>query len=133
MSQDIPSNFEKEIVLWLKSNRISGASITVSCYQGWRYNYSNVRRGGLNTIAAVYPKGQKMLKDKTSYQTEDGKEAIFELWQGIIESDGQTLLMQSPMAVLENKNCWLLLIGYASDSSGGRLEEDFIKILKTIH
>ena len=34
VTQDIPSNFEKEVIGWLKSEKIPGTSITVSCYRG---------------------------------------------------------------------------------------------------
>jgi len=130
-SQDLQPNFEKEVIAWLKSDTIPGASIMVSCYRGFGFNYSKVRRGGLKTIAAVYPKGQKMLKDKEKIRTEQGEKAIVELWQGVPDSGGQTILMQSPMGIVKTKNCWVLMIGYVQDSYGPQLEEDFLKILKS--
>jgi hypothetical protein len=51
-----------------------------------------------------------------------------ELWQGVANADGQTVLLQSPMVILETRGCWLLMIGYAPDASGAQLEEDFTKI-----
>jgi hypothetical protein len=56
-TQEIPSNFEKEVIAWLKSEKIAGTSVMVFLYKGWRYNYSSVRIGALKTISASYPKG----------------------------------------------------------------------------
>ena len=131
VTQEIPSNFEKEVIGWLKSEEIAGTSITVHCYRGWRYNYRNVRIGALRTIAAAYPQGQKMLKDQTKIKTDSGGTAVVELWQGIVDAGGQTVLLQSPMGIVRTKQCWLLIIGYTPDSSGAQLDEDFIKIIKS--
>ncbi len=131
VSQSIPSNFEKEVIGWLKSGRIAGASITVICYRGWRYNYSNVRRGGLKTIALTYPKGQEMLKKPTKIATSNDYDAKVELWRGAVDAGGQTVFLQSPMAVMKTKNCWLLMIGYAPDGSGDQLNKEFTEIVKS--
>lgn len=77
VTQDIPSNFEKEVIGWLKSEKIPGASITVSCYRGRRYNYSNIRIAGLKTIASVYPKGQEMLKKPEKIRTDSGYKRLW--------------------------------------------------------
>ena len=131
VTQDIPSNFEKEVIGWLKSEKIPGTSITVLCYRGRRYNYSKVRIGGLKTIAAVYPKGQEMLKKPKKIRTDIGYKAVVELWRGAVDTDGQTVFLQTPMGIIKTKHCWVLMLGYTPDSSGPQLEEDFIKILKT--
>ena len=131
VTQDIPANFEKEVIGWLKSEKIAGTSITVHCHRGWRYNYSSVRIGALKSIAAAYPKGQKMLKDKTKIKTESGGTAVVELWQGAVDAGGQTVLLQSPMGIVRTKQCWLLMIGYTPDSSGPQLDEDFLAIIKS--
>lgn len=131
VSQSIPSNFEKEVIGWLKSENIAGASVTVSCYRGWRYNYSNVRRAGLKTIALTYPKGQEMLKKPTNINTDNGYEAKVELWRGGLDSGGRTVMLQSPMAVMRTKNCWLLMIGYVADGSGSLLDKEFTEIVKS--
>jgi len=131
VSQSIPGNFEKEVIGWLKSERIAGASITVSCYRGWRYNYSNVRRAGLKTIALTYPKGQQMLREATNLRTYDEYDAKLELWRGAIDAGGQTVFLQSPMAVMRTKNCWLLMIGYTPDASGAQLDKEFTDIVKS--
>jgi hypothetical protein len=99
----------------------------VACYKGITRNFSNIRIGGLRTIAASYPKGQKVLKDKTKIKTEQGKKALYELWQGVSDAG----LMQSPMGIVKTKHCWALMIGYAPDSFGSRLEEDFMKVLNS--
>jgi hypothetical protein len=131
VTQDIPSNFEKEVIGWLKSEKIPGTSITVLCYRGRRYNYSKIRIGGLKTIAAVYPKGQEMLKKPTKIRTDSGYKAVVELWRGAVDTDGQTVFLQTPMGIIKTKHCWVLMLGYTPDSSGPQLEEDFIKIVKT--
>jgi len=66
VKQDISKGSEKEVVGSLKSEKIAGTTVLVFCYTGWRYNYSSVRIAGLKTIAAVYPKGQEMLKKETT-------------------------------------------------------------------
>jgi hypothetical protein len=131
VAQDIPSNFEKEVIGWLKSDKIAGASITVHCYRGRRYNYSSVRIGALRTLAAAYPKGQEMLKDKTKIKTDSGGTAVVELWRGAVDAGGQTVLLQSPLGIVRTKQCWLLMIGYAPDASVPQLEEDSLKIIKS--
>ena len=88
VTQEIPSNFEKEVIGWLKSEKIPGTSITVSCYRGRRYNYSSIRIAALKTIAAVYPKGQEMLKKPEKIKTDSGYKAVVELWRGTKEGDG---------------------------------------------
>jgi len=128
VSHEIPANFEREVIGWFKSTKIPGASISVLCYRGWRYNYRNVRIGGLRTIASAYPAGQKALQNPTKIKTDNGYKAAVELWQGVANAGGQTVLLQSPMVILKTRGCWLLMIGYAPDASGAQLEEDFTKI-----
>ena len=131
VTQDIPSNFEKEVIGWLKSENIAGASITVHCYRGRRYNYRSVRIGALRTIASAYPKGQEMLKEPTKIKTDSGGTAVVELWRGVVDAGGQTVLLQSPVGIVRTNQCWLLMIGYTPDASGTQLEEDFINIIKS--
>jgi len=130
-TQDIPSNFEKETVAWLKSEKIAGASILVFCYKGWRQNYRSVRIAGLKTIAASYPKGQEMLKKETKIKTDTGLTAVWEYWRGAVEASGQTVFLESPMGIFENKSGWILMLGFTPAASGPKLEEDFLKILKS--
>ena len=127
-SAELQPNFEKEIIGWLKSDTIPGASIMASCYRGMGYNYGKVRIGGLKTVAAVYPKGQKMLKEKTKVRTAAGEKAVVEVWQGLTDTG---TLMQSPMAIVKTRNCWLMMTGYVLDANGAQLEEDFMKILES--
>ena len=131
VTQDIPSNFEKEVIGWLKSEKIAGTSITVSCYRGRRYNYRKIRIAGLKTIAAAYPKGQEMLNKPTKIRTDSGYKAVVELWRGTVDAGGQTVFLQTPMGIVRSKHCWVLMLGYTPDSSGAQLEEDFMKIIKT--
>ena len=127
VSSEIPKGVEKEVIGWLTSDYIPGATIMVVCYRGITRNFTNIRIGGLRTIAASYPKGQKSLKDKTKIRTEQGKRALYELWQGVSDAG----LMQSPMGIVKTKHCWALMIGYAPDSFGSQLEEDFMKVLNS--
>jgi hypothetical protein len=131
VSQDIPANFEKEVIGYLKSEKIPGTSITVHCYRGRRYNYSNIRIGGLKTIASVYPKGQEMLKKPKKTRTDIGYKAVVELWRGAVASSGLTVFLQTPMGIVKTKHCWILMLGYTPDSSGPQLEEDFMKIIRS--
>jgi len=131
VTQDIPGNFEKETVAWLKSEKIAGTSILVFCYKGWRQNYRTVRIAGLKTIAASYPKGQEMLKKATKIKTDTGLTAVWEYWKGAVDAGGQTVFLESPMGIFENKNGWILMLGFTPTSSGPQLEEDFMKILKS--
>lgn len=131
VTQDIPSNFEKETVAWLKPDKIAGASILVFCYKGWRHNYNSVRIAGLKTIAASYPKGQEMLKKPEKIKTHTGLTAVWEYWKGAVDAGGQTVFLESPMGIFENKSGWILMIGFTPASSGPQFEEDFMKILKS--
>ena len=124
-TEPLQPNFEKEIIAWLKSDTIPGASIMVSCYRGMGLNHRKVRIGGLKTIASVYPQGQKQLKKETKVRTEQGKKAVVEVWQGL---SGSTL-MQSPLGIMKTRDCWVMMIGYVADSFGPQLEGDFMKVL----
>jgi len=75
-TQEIPANFEKEVIGWFKTDKIAGASIMVFAYKGWRINYNSVRIGGLKTIGASYPKGQEMMKGPETVKAM-GPEGIF--------------------------------------------------------
>ena len=131
-TKDLPSNFEKEVIAWLKSENMEGVTILVMCYTGWRQNYNSVRVAGLKTIGSSYPKGQEMLKKPTKIKTDTGLTAAWEYWRGAVESGGQTVFLESPMGILETKNGWVLMIGYSPATSGPQLEEDFLKIIKSV-
>jgi len=131
VSQEIPSNFEKEVIAWLKSDKIAGASIMVFCYKGWRHNYNSIRIAGLKTIAASYPKGQEMLKKPEKIKTNTGLTAVWEYWRGVVDAGGQTVFLESPMGIFEAKSGWILMLGFTPASSGPQLEEGFMKILKS--
>jgi hypothetical protein len=132
VTQEIPGNFEKEVIGWLKSEKISGASMLVFSYKGWRQTYTSVRVAGLKTIAASYPKGQEALKKPTKMKTDTGLNAVWEYWRGGVEASGQIVFLESPMGIVETKNCWALFIGYTPASSGPQLEEDFLKMIKSV-
>ena len=131
VKQDIPKGSEKEVVGSLKSEKIPGTTILVLCYKGWRYKYSSIRIAGLKTIASVYPKGQKMLKKETKVKTDGGLTAVTELWQGAVDAGSTTVLLQSPMGIMETKAGWILLLGFTPESTGAQLEEDFLKMIKS--
>jgi hypothetical protein len=130
-SQEIPANFEKETIAWLKTEKIAGTSIMVFCYKGWRYNYSAVRVAGLKTIASSYPKGQEVLKKEEKLRTDSGLKAVWEYWRGGVDAGGQTVFLESPMGIIAAKSGWILMLGFTPASSGPQLEEDFMKILKS--
>jgi hypothetical protein len=132
VAQEIPSNFEKEVVGWLKSQDMEGVSILVFCYTGRRVNYNSVRVAGLKTIGASYPKGQEMLKKPTKMKTDTGLAAVWEYWRGAVETGGQTIFLESPMGIVQSKSGWILIIGYTPATSGPQLEEDFLKIINSV-
>ncbi len=131
VKQDVPKGSEKETVGSLKSEKISGTSILVFCYKGWRFDYRNVRIVGLKTIASVYPKGQEQLKKETKLKTDGGLAVVTELWRGAVDAGGTTVFLQSPMGIIKSRAGWILLLGFTPDSSGGQLEEDFLKMIKS--
>jgi len=130
-TREIPSNFEKEVIAWLKSEKIAGTSIMVFLYKGWRYNYNSVRIGALKTIAASYPKGQEMLKKPEKIKTDTGLTAVTEFWRGAVDAGGQTVFLETPMGILETKAGWVLMLGFTPSASGPPLEEDFLKMIKS--
>ena len=130
-TQEIPSNFEKEVIAWLQSEKIAGTTVMVFLYKGWRYNYSSVRIGALKTIAASYPKGQEMLKKPEKIKTDTGLTAVIEFWRGTIDAGGQTVFLETPMGILETKAGWVLMLGFTPSASGPPLEEDFLKMIKS--
>ncbi len=121
----------KELIGWLQSKNIPGASILIFSYRGALLNYTNVRIRGLKRLAIDYPKGQKQLKKPKKIRTEKGYKPKVELWQGFLDAGTMTVALQSPMAVMKTKKSWILMIGYAPDASGANLEEDFLTILKS--
>jgi len=59
-------------------------------------------------------------------------EIIFrEYWRGAVDASGQTVFLESPMGIFENKSGWILMLGFAPAVSGPQLEADFLKILKS--
>jgi len=120
-----------ELIGWLQSKNIPGGSILIFSYRGAFINYRNVRIRGLKRLAIDYPKGQKQLKKPKKIRTEKGYKPKVELWQGFLDAGSMTVALQSPMAVMKTKKSWILMIGYAPDASGAKLEEDFLKILKS--
>ncbi len=132
-TQEIPGNFEKEVIAWLKSEKIAGTSVMVFLYKGWRYNYSSVRIGALKTIGASYPKGQEMLKKPEKIKTNKGLTAVIEFWRGAVDAGGQTVFLETPMGILETKAGWILMLGFTPSASGPQLEEDFLKLIKSAH
>lgn len=131
VKQDVPKGSEKETIGSLKSEKMSGTSILVFCYTGRRYNYSSIRIAGLKTIAAVYPKGQEQLKKETKLKTDGGLAVVMEVWRGFTDAGGATVSLQTPMGIIKSKAGWILTLGFTPDSSGGQLEEDFLKMIKS--
>jgi len=131
VKQDISKGSEKEVVGSLKSEKIVGTTVLVFCYKGWRYNYSSIRIAGLKTIAAVYPKGQEMLKKETKLKTDGGLTAVTEFWRGAVDASGSTVFLQTPMGIMDSKAGWILMLGFTPDASGPPLEEDFLKMIKS--
>ncbi len=130
-AQEIPKGSEKELIGSLKSERIAGTTVLVLCYSSWRYNYNSVRIAGLKTIAAVYPKGQEVLKKPTKMKTNGNRTAVVEFWKGAVDAGGQTVYLLSPMGIMETKPGWILMLGFTPNSSGEQLEEDFLKMIQS--
>ncbi len=139
LSLDLPAGWSvnqktvtgKELIGSLQSTSIAGASILIFSYRGAVLNYRNIRIRGLKRIAADYPKGQKVLKKPYSIRTQSGYKPKVELWQGFIDTGSMTVALQSPMAVMKTKKAWILMVGYVPDVTGAKMEEDFLKILKS--
>jgi hypothetical protein len=132
-SQDVAENSEKELVGSFKSEKNTGTTVLVFCYTGWPYtNYSNVRIAGLKAIAASFSKGQEMLKKPTKMKTDGGYAAVVEFWKGAVDAGGQTVFLRSPMGIIKTKVGWIMMLGFTPDSTGDQLEEDFLKMIKSI-
>ncbi len=115
----------------LKSETIPGASILIYAYRGMRINMRNVRNRGLLNLDAEFPKGQKHLKKPKNIRTDSGYKAQIELWLGLIDAGNTTVALHLPMAVMKTKKSYILMIGYVSETLGPKMEEDFLKILKS--
>ena len=72
-----------------------------------------------------------MLKKETKIKTDTGLTAVWEYWKGAVDASGQTVFLESPMGIFENKSGWILMLGFTPAASGPQLEEDFMKILKS--
>jgi hypothetical protein len=130
-SVDKAAATDNELIGVLKSATISGSSILIYAYRGAMLNYRNIRIRGLKRIAIDYPKGQKHLKKPKKIKTDSGYKVQVELWQGFIDAGSMIVALQSPMAVMKTKKSYILMIGYTPDVTGAKMEEDFIKILKS--
>jgi len=126
----VPKGSAKETIGVLKSETIAGASITLDCYRGALHTHASTRIRALNTISAVYPAGQKQLKEPYRVKAKGGK-GNAELWRGYIKVGDLTVTLISPMAELKTKHCWLAMIGFAPETATAALEKDFLKILKS--
>jgi hypothetical protein len=73
-----------------------------------------------------------MLKKPTKIKTDRDLTAVWEYWRGAVESGGQTIFLESPMGIVETKSGWVLMIGFAPTTSGPQIEEDFLKIIKSV-
>ncbi|MCP4672290.1 MAG: hypothetical protein GY857_13405 [Desulfobacula sp.] len=129
VNQNLATN--KELIGGLQSQNIAGASILIYSYRGITINYRNVRIRGLKQLAQIYPKGQNHLKKPKTIKTKAGFNPKYELWQGFLDAGSVTVALQSPMAAMKAKNSYILMIGYTPDVSGAKMEEDFLKILKS--
>jgi hypothetical protein len=130
-AQAIPAGSEKEVIGSLKSEKIPGTSVLVMLYSSWIHDYSWVRITGLKTIAATYPKGQKMLKKPTKMKTNGRYTAVVESWLGAIDAGGLIVNLRTPMGIMEVKPGWILMLGFTPETSGDQLEEDFLKMIKS--
>jgi len=126
----IPAGSAKETIGVLKAGKIPGASITLDCHRGPMHTHASTRIRGLGTLSAVYPQGQKMLKKPYRVKAKGGK-GNAELWQGFIKAGDITVALQSPMAELKTRDCWLVMIGFTPESTAAQLEKDFLTILKS--
>jgi hypothetical protein len=114
----------------ISSTDLPGTSITVDCYRGAFNSKASTRIRALNTIAAAYPAGQEMVKDKSKIKTQKGK-GTWESWKGYVQVDDQVAILSSPMASIKTKHCWLVMIGFTPEKNQEKLEKDFLAILKT--
>lgn len=114
----------------LTSSAIPGASITLDCYRGALNTHTSTRIRGLNTLAAALPAGQEQLSEPEKVKTSGGK-GTMEKWHGNIPVGNMVVTLATPMAILKTRDCWLVGIGYAPDSSRDALQKDFEAIMKT--
>ncbi|GMR21370.1 MAG: hypothetical protein BMS9Abin36_1970 [Gammaproteobacteria bacterium] len=126
----VPEGSEKQTIGVLKSSSIKASSITLDCYRGALHTHASTRIRGLNTISATYPAGQEQLKKPYKIKTQGGKGKA-ELWRGYIKIGNQTVALQTPMAAIKTKHCWLVALGFTPDSSGEAMEKDFLTIMKS--
>ena len=121
----------KILIGGLSSKTIPGSSILIYAYRGMRINMRNVRNRGLLNLDAEFPKGQKHLKKPKKIRTDSGYKAQIELWLGIIDAGNTTIALHLPMAVMKTRESYILMIGYTPESTGPKMEADFIKIIKS--
>lgn len=114
----------------ITSADLPGTSITVDCYRGAFHSKASTRIRALNTIAAAYPAGQEMVKEKNKIKTQKGK-GTWESWKGYVQVDNQVAILSSPVASVKTKHCWLVMIGFTPEKNQDKLEKDFLAILKT--
>ncbi len=126
----VPEGSEKQTIGVLKSSTIKASSIILDCYRGALHTHASTRIRGLNTISATYPAGQEHLKKPYKIKTQGGKGKT-ELWRGYIKIGNQTVALQTPMAAIKTKHCWLVALGFTPDSSGKAMEKDFLTIIKS--
>ena len=114
----------------IKSSEMAGTSITLDCYRGALHNLASTRIRGLKTIAAAFPDGQELLKEKQKIRTTKGK-GTWESWKGYVKAGNTIVVLSSPMANIKTKHCWLVSIGFTPESNSAQLEKEFLSIIKT--
>jgi len=48
-----------------------------------------------------------------------------------IDASGQTVFLESPTEIFENKSGWILMLGFTPAATAPQLEAGFLKILKS--
>ncbi len=123
--QEVSRGAEKELIGSLKSEDLPGTTVLIFFYKDARFNYSDIRIISLKTVASVFPKGQEMLKGGMKVNTDGGLAAVVELWRGFADVKGTSAFLRVPMGIIGLKGGWMVMFGFAPESTGPQLEEAF--------
>ena len=108
-----------------------GAAILVFCMSGWVANQKTMEEVLYGPLSNAMPNithlGQKKIK------AANGKKALINRYEGRMERDGATVILDGVTASVKHRKCWLGLMGIAGAGTGEQRVDEMLEILLSVH
>lgn len=132
VKQDVPTGSQVELVGVLKSTKMRGTVISIYFYNARHYSIYTVRSSIYKALEATYTKGLELIKKETKLKTDGGLTAYHALWRGALDAAPSIkVYCQIPTGIINASEGLIHMIGFAPDSTGAQLDEDFMKMIQT--